>query len=241
MKKNLLLIALIVLFCLAPYQQVFSAGTLTLYDDFNDNIIDSTKWLIEPAENTGAIIEDNGMLNVNGSFYQGQGMQSFLLGPDKAFDALEAKIKLSSETSLVLGFGIGLCLWSNGVYDYKPAISFSRLHKDDPLVIRGHVYALTWQDNPSVIPGEVLLDNASYDAWYRMRIERDGANINFYVRQGSDAIQPDDLKYTYAIEGATEPPLLNLAFVDARNLAVFETIPVAGFIDDVSVGSGHTT
>jgi len=234
-------ICLVFLFCLAFCPQIFAANLLTLYDDFNGNTLDSEKWLVEPSEYAGAVSVDNSTLNINGKFYQGQGVQVYLLGPDRAFDALEARIKLSSMTGLVQGFGIGVSLWSNGVYDYKTVISFSRLHKNDPLVIRGHVYSLTWQNDLSRIPGEVLFDNASYDAWYRFRIERDGANIYFYVKQGSDALQPEDLKYTYAIESDIEPPLLNLVFLDARNLAIFEEAPMAGFFDDVSVGGARNT
>ena len=101
MKKNISSIVLIVLFSLSLCHQVFAATSLTLYDDFNDNTIDSEKWLILRSEKAFAITEDNGMLNINGEFYQGQGVQAVLLGPDKSFDALEAKIKLSSETELV--------------------------------------------------------------------------------------------------------------------------------------------
>ncbi len=242
MKTRKHIISNAVFFCIFIFSTpVFAANTLTLYDDFNENTLHAEKWLVEPSENAGAMTVDNGTLKIHGEFYQGQGVQSFLLGPDKSFDALEAKIKLSSATELVQGFGIGLSLWSNGFYDYKVAISFSRLHKDDPLAIRGHVYAAHWQNNLSAIPGEVLFDNASYDIWYRMRIERDGTNIHFYVKEGSDPIQPADLKYTYAIEGTIESPAVNLAFLDARNLAFFETTPLAGFIDDVSAGNPQNT
>jgi imidazolonepropionase-like amidohydrolase len=238
MKTRKHIISNAVFFCIFIFSTpVFAANTLTLYDDFNENTLHAEKWLVEPSENAGAMTVDNGTLKIHGEFYQGQGVQSFLLGPDKSFDALEAKIKLSSATELVQGFGIGLSLWSNGFYDYKVAIYFSRLTQNDPLKIAGYVDALHWQANPFSTAGEVFTESTAYDTWYRVRIERDGTNIHFYVKEGTDAFDQIDLKYTYAIQGTIESPSLNLAFLDARNLIFYETAPLAGFVDDVFVGN----
>ena len=240
MKTRKHIISNAVFFCIFIFSTpVFAANTLNLYDDFNDNTLDPAKWLVEPTENAGAITADNGTLKINGVFYQGQGVQVYLLGPDKSFDALEAKIKVSSETELVQGFGIGAILWNDGVFDCMSAIYFSRLTQDDPLVIGVYVDSLHWQANPFITAGEVFTQRASYDTWYRVRIERDGTNIHFYVKEGTDALDQIDLKYTYAIQGTIEPPALNLAFVDARNLVFYETAPIEGFVDDVSVGNAR--
>ena len=175
------------------------------------------------------------MLNIKGDFYQGQGVQAYLLGPDKSFDALEAKIKLSSETELVSGFGIIGFLWNDGLFDYMGAILFSRLYKDDPLVINGLIL------KGFVFYYKTLITNASYDTWYRVRMERDASNLNFYVNEAGEDIGPGDLKDTYAIQSAIEPPAVNFLYLRAGISSIFETTTVAGSVDDIFVGNARPT
>ncbi len=242
MKKQYFIITMVLLFCsnmFCPYS--FGANTLTLYDDFNDNTIDPVKWLILPSEQAGAITEDNGTLNINGEFEKGQKVLAFLVGPDRSFDALEAKIKLSSETEQVPMFGIVATLWSDGISDYLVLIYFSRLYKDAPLMIQGGVLKLLGQNNVVFVQGNVLIENASYDTWYRIRMERDGTEVYFYAKEGSESLEPDDVKYTYAIPDIIEPPAFNVIYLNAENQSIFDTIPIAGSFDDVSVGNATTT
>ena len=241
MKKKLLGAASFFLFNCIFCFNVFAANTLTLYDDFNDNSIDSTKWLVEPSESAGALNENNSAFNINRGFYQGQGVQAYLLGPDQSFDALEAKIKLSSETEPGGSFGIIAFLWNDGLFDYSGAILFSRLYKDDPLVIRGSISKGLDRNNSFTVYYKSLIENASYDTWYRVRIERDGANINFYVKEGIEEIGSNDLKDTYAIQSAIKPPTSNFLFLRAGNLSIFEATAVAGSADDIFVGSARPT
>jgi len=244
-------LCLIALCCCLSGARSFASNTLTPYDDFNDNVFNADKWLVEPAENNGAVTVDNGSLNVSGEFYQGQGVQAFLLGPDKAFDALEAKIKLSSETELAANFGIVATLWSDGLFDYIGAMYFTRLYEEDPLVILCSVYKAPGHDdsffvyndkrNSFIIYNEALIVNAAYDTWYRMRIALDNAHADFYVKEGNDDIGPEDLKGAYAIHTTMQSSASNLLYLYAWNNCLFETTALSGSVDDIFVGNERPT
>ena len=134
-------------------------------------------------------------------------------------------------------FGIVATLWSDGISDYLVLIYFSRLYKDAPLMIQGGVLKSLGQNNAVFVQGNVLIENASYDTWYRVRMERDGADVYFYVKEGGEILGPGDVKSTYAIPGVIEPPAFNFLYLRAGIHHIFDTMPVAGSFDDVFVGN----
>ena len=158
---------------------------------------------------------ESGTLKISGEFEKGKYIQAFLLGPNKTFDALEAKIKLSSATEVVQRFGISVCLWNDGIFDYSARISFHKSYPDDPLTINGDIRKTPGENNFYFVPipkgyppleqllsPGTLCGNASVDTWYRVRIAFDGKQVLFYLKEGEGELKEGDkVKVTIMFRG----------------------------------------
>ena len=244
---------IVVLLCLVFCPQGFAAKTLTLYDDFNDNTLDPAKWLVEPSENAGAVTVESGTLKISGEFEKGKYIQAFLLGPNKTFDALEAKIKLSSATEVVQRFGISVCLWNDGIFDYSARISFHKSYPDDPLTINGDIRKTPGENNFYFVPipkgyppleqllsPGTLCGNASVDTWYRVRIAFDGKQVLFYLKEGEGELKEEDIKAVYPVAGIVEPPVRPSLCLFGLSYAAEPSI-LEGFFDDIAVGKSSAS
>jgi imidazolonepropionase-like amidohydrolase len=253
MKKHLLSLGLMILCCFLLCPQIFAEPPLTLYDDFNDNSLDAGKWLVEPSEFGGSVAMDNGTLKMSGELEKGKSIQVFLLGPSKSFDALEAKIKLSSTTEVVQRFGISVCLWNDGIFDFSARIFFRKVYPDDPLTIIGDIRKTLGENNSYTVPISkkyppleqlllpgTLCDNASTDTWYRIRIAYDGKQVLFFLKEGGGELEEEDIKAIYPVAGAVEPPVRPSLYLFGITYTAGPCM-LEGFFDDVAVGSSSAS